>query len=221
MIKTILFDMGGVIFRQDTREAIDRFAAIGLDTDEYIGDYGQKGFMLDCELGNINEKEFCRRLALAIGKDSVSHNEALYCWLGFISDVPVGHLRALDLLHKEYRLGLASNTNPFVMEFMDSSAISTDGRPVSSYFDALYCSYMLHLYKPSPDYFREILGRENIRPEEILFIDDSAANIEGAARLGINTLHVRSNENWIPILSQWLEAHHCIDPLKGKGLELL
>lgn len=207
MIKTILFDMGGVLFRQNTRKAIGRFAAIGLDTDEYIGKYGQKGFMRDCEMGNISEQEFCARLSAACGTRPISHRVALDCWLGFIDDVPYENLKELERLRKHYRLGLASNTNPFVMEYMDSPAISPDGKGISSYFDALYCSYLLHLYKPSEEYFQEILRRENLRPEEILFIDDSEANINGAKALGINTLHVPSNENWIPMLYNWLESH--------------
>ena len=47
MIKNILFDMGGVIFRQNSEEAFRRFREAGVNTDEYMGEYGQKGFFLD------------------------------------------------------------------------------------------------------------------------------------------------------------------------------
>lgn len=44
MIKNILFDMGGVIFRQNSEEAYRRFRSMGVNTDDYMGEYGQKGF---------------------------------------------------------------------------------------------------------------------------------------------------------------------------------
>ena len=37
MIKNILFDMGGVIFQQDTAEAFRRFRQAGIDPDIYMG----------------------------------------------------------------------------------------------------------------------------------------------------------------------------------------
>ena len=49
MIKNLLFDMGGVIFRQNSEEAYRRFRAMGVNTDDYMGEYGQKGFFLDVE----------------------------------------------------------------------------------------------------------------------------------------------------------------------------
>lgn len=72
MIKNILFDMGGVIFRQNSEEAFRRFREAGVNTDEYMGEYGQKGFFLDVETGKIDAGEFCRRMAEAAGRESVS-----------------------------------------------------------------------------------------------------------------------------------------------------
>lgn len=40
MIKHLLFDMGGVVFTQNTQEAFRRFKAIGLDPNYYMGEYG-------------------------------------------------------------------------------------------------------------------------------------------------------------------------------------
>lgn len=58
MIKTILFDMGGVVFLQDTTEAFRRFIDIGVDANRYIGDYGQKGIFLELEEGRISAEDF-------------------------------------------------------------------------------------------------------------------------------------------------------------------
>ena len=58
MIKNILFDMGGVIFRQNSEEAFRRFREAGVNTDEYMGEYGQKGFFLDVETGRLMPVSF-------------------------------------------------------------------------------------------------------------------------------------------------------------------
>ena len=70
--------MGGVIFRQNSKEAFRRFREAGVNTDEYMGEYGQKGFFLDVETGKIDAGEFCRRMAEAAGRESVGWDEEGY-----------------------------------------------------------------------------------------------------------------------------------------------
>lgn len=205
MIKNLLFDMGGVIFRQDTEEAFRRFRAIGIDTDFYMGAYGQKDFFLDVETGAIDAETFCRKMAEATGRASVSHEEALNCWLGYVKDVPVERLHNLLELRKHYHVCLLSNTNPLVMEYMRSPRFSADGLPITHYFDTLFCSYEMKAYKPHADIFLQALQTDNMNAEECIFIDDSLKNTEAAAALGFHVLHVEANEDWMPKLTKMLE----------------
>lgn len=196
--------MGGILFIQNTTEAVRRFSSFGIDTDRYMGIYGQKDFFLDLEEGLIDCKEFCRRMALATGRDHITEEEASYCWLGYIDNVPVERLQALDELRKDYRLGLASNTNPFVMSYMNSPAISPEGRGISSYFDWLFTSYTMGVCKPGREYFEKAIEMGNLIPEETLFVDDSAKNVEGARACGIHGLHIPHNSDWRPTLRTYL-----------------
>ena len=50
--------MGGVIFRQNSEEAFRRFREAGVNTDEYMGEYGQKGFFLDVETERLMPVSF-------------------------------------------------------------------------------------------------------------------------------------------------------------------
>ena len=45
--------------------------------------------------------------------------------------------------------------------------------------------------KPNPDIFEFVLDEHEIQPEESLFIDDTAENIETAARLGFHTWNIQ------------------------------
>lgn len=205
MIKNILFDMGGVIFTQDTDQAFRRFSDSGIDIEKYMGKYEQQGFFLDFELGKINEDEFCRRMAEVTGRSVIAKEEAAACWQGFFKDVQTEKLHALENLRKNYHLGLLSNTNPFMMALTDSERFSPEGRPISSYFDSLFLSYEMNLYKPSKEIYLEALRRDKMNPEETLFVDDSVRNIEGAEKIGIHGLYVPSNSDWREALNDKLQ----------------
>ena len=196
MIKNILFDMGGVIFRQDSEEAFRRFREAGLDPEKYMGAFGQKEFFLDVENGKIDADTFCRKMAEASGREHVSWEEAQHCWLGFLKDVPVERLHYLLELKKHYHVCLLSNTNPFMMSFTRSSKFSSDGKPISFYFDTLFCSYEMKAYKPDSEIFIKALDTDKMIADETLFLDDSMKNIVAAQRVGLQTLYVKTNEDW-------------------------
>lgn len=188
--------MGGVIFRQDSEDAFRRFREAGLDPEKYMGAFGQKEFFLDVENGKIDADTFCRKMAEASGREHVSWEEAQHCWLGFLKDVPVERLHYLLELKKHYHVCLLSNTNPFMMSFTRSSKFSSDGKPISFYFDTLFCSYEMKAYKPDSEIFIKALDTDKMIADETLFLDDSMKNIVAAQRLGIQTLYVKTNEDW-------------------------
>ncbi len=200
MIKNILLDMGGVVFRQNTAEACRRFREAGIDPDYYMGEYGQKDFFLDVETGKITAEEFCQKMAEVTGREHVSMDDAQYCWLGFIRDVPVDRLQNILELRKNYHVCLLSNTNPFIMAFTRSDKFSDAGKPISDYFDTMFCSYEMVAYKPNPDIFLQALATDNMKADETIFVDDSLKNVQAAEALGIHGLHVPSNEDWLPYL---------------------
>lgn len=150
---------------------------------------------------------FAGRMAEAAGRESVSWDEAQHCWLGFIRDVPVDRLHNLLKLRGEYHVCLLSNTNPFIMAFTRSDKFSDEHRPISDYFDTLFCSYEMRAYKPEPDIFLKALAADGMKAEETIFVDDSLKNIRAAEALGIRGLHVAPDEDWMEKLTALL--HTC------------
>lgn len=199
MVKTLLFDMGGIVFIQDTAEAFRRFTEIGVDAHQFIGDFGQKGIFLDLESGRISDEQFRAAVSRLVGRE-LTWQEVQNCWLGFLKSVPADRLKHLLQLRKKYRICLASNTNPFIMAYTRSDRFSGDGHGIGHYFDRLYCSYEMGICKPDKAFFTKILESEGIRPEETLFIDDSKKNIAAAESTGIKGLWVPSNQDWLPAL---------------------
>lgn len=63
----------------------------------------------------------------------------------------------------------------------------------SSPIDYIFTSEDLNLSKPNPKFFEYILNHYNIKPNEMLFLDDKEINTMFAADLGINTIDVRKD----------------------------
>lgn len=202
MIRNILLDMGGVVFIQDTAEAERRFAAMGIDTSRYMGAYAQHGFFGDLEAGRIGEAAFCREMARATGREQVTPDQARHCWEGFIKAVPAERLAWIDALRAEgYRLGLLSNTNPFVMSRMNDARTQ-----IASHFDHLMLSYRLGVCKPSREIYEKALSDAGMLASETIFVDDGPHNISGAEAIGIHGLHITTNTPWLEPLRRRLEA---------------
>jgi FMN phosphatase YigB (HAD superfamily) len=206
MIKTIAFDLGGVIITIDNDEPIRRFRQLGAkDADRLLDPYMQSGFFGDLETGAISEDEFIDVLSSHIGS-RLTWQQCQYAWKGFVADVPVGKLKALERLRaKGYRLILVSNTNGFMQAWADSADFSEEGKPLSAYFDCMYRSYEMRSMKPSADFFSYVIEHEKCPPSDILFVDDSPNNCKAAEEMGFRTFCPGNGEPWEEQLNEILK----------------
>lgn len=206
MIKNIAFDFGGVIFNLDYEGAVESFKRIGLaDADQRLDRYHQRGIFEELESGRIKPDAFRKELSQMCHRE-LTHDEVLSAWLGYVGGpVDLCRLDAIDELRRRgYRTFLLSNTNPYVQQWAESPAFCAYGRPLSSFMDKCYTSYEVGIMKPAEGIFRHMLTDAAILPSETLFLDDSAANVEAAARLGIRTLLVEKNADWRADLNRCL-----------------
>lgn len=81
------------------------------------------------------------------------------------------------------RTALLSNSGPEVMARVRAE------RRLEARFDAVIISCEVGLAKPDAAIFRLCLERLGLPAGSVLFVDDRAENIEGAARVGLRTLH--------------------------------
>lgn len=204
-IKKIAFDFGGVIIRQNQQQAVERFKQIGLlDAEERLGAYTQQGIFGELEEGKITAEDFRWQLSLLIGR-AVTIEDCSYAWRGYCDGLPQRNLEALRRLRREgYGLSILSNTNPFMMGWALSKDFDGNGNSLADYVDALYLSYQMKVMKPSAEIFHRVLEAEDVRPEELLFVDDSSHNISAAQELGIATLQPVNGEDWTEELFQLL-----------------
>lgn len=204
-IKKIAFDFGGVIIRQNQQQAVERFKQIGLlDAEERLGAYTQQGIFGQLEEGKITAEDFRWQLSLLIRR-AVTIEDCSYAWRGYCDGLPQRNLEALQRLRREgYGLSILSNTNPFMMGWALSQDFDGNGHSLADYVDALYLSYQMKVMKPSAEIFHRVLEAEDVRPEELLFVDDSSHNISAAQELGIATFQPVNGEDWTEELFQLL-----------------
>jgi putative hydrolase of the HAD superfamily len=196
-IRNIAFDLGGVVIELNMEQAIKAFERIGMkDAHLQLDAYTQKGLFADLESGKIDTEAFREGLSRIVGRELSMEDcyEAVHAYVGRVQKI--GLKRILELRKKGYQVCLLSNTNPLMMQWVDSNDFDGEGHPISYYFDKLYLSYKCKAMKPSPEIFKMMLDGQGAHPEETLFIDDSQKNVETAASLGILTLCPKNGQDW-------------------------
>ena len=88
-------------------------------------------------------------------------------------------INLMKKLKKKYLLICATDTNEIHYSINKS---------LLKLFDCRFPSHKLKLLKPNSKFFRIILKKLNLKPEETLFIDDKIININSAKKLKIKTI---------------------------------
>ncbi len=204
-IKNIIFDLGGVVVTLSPSKAIEKFQKLGLkDADKILDSYTQGGIFGELEIGKIDDNQFVEKLSVLCGR-KLTYEQCLDAWLGYRKELPARNLRILKELRKEgYRLILLSNTNPFMMQWASSNSFDGNGNSIDFYFDSIYTSYTLRVMKPDPDFFRQVMLKEGIFPQNTLFVDDGPKNIAVASELGMRTFCPINGEDWTHDIRKYL-----------------
>lgn len=206
MIRCILFDLGGVVITLDQNQAVRRFKEIGLeDAEKRLDPYTQLGIFGELEAGSISAEQFRESLSKLVGRD-LSFKECRYAWTGYCKEVPRKNLETLLKLKEQgYRIILLSNTNPFMMDWALSNEFDGDGHSLEFYFDELYLSYQVKLMKPNDLFYRHVLRKEKMFPQECLFVDDGPRNVAAASQIGIHTYCPKNGTDWTEKIYDYLK----------------
>lgn len=206
MIKNVLFDLGGVVMDIERMNCVAAFKRLGMaDPEGFLGDYAQKGPFMLIEEGVISPDEFraeIRRLLPSPVTDSQIDN----AFEGFLVGIPRHRLGAIRKLRKRYRTYVLSNTNPIMWNGKIAGEFAQEGGTIDDYFDGVVTSFEAKCMKPAAGIFLYAIDRLGIIPEETLFLDDSTANLEAAARLGFRTALVARGTDMTLILDRELKS---------------
>ncbi len=195
-IKTIMFDMGGVLINLNKQACINAYKALGYDGVEgLIGSYSQEGAFLQLESGQISTEEFRDSIRREI-KKPVTDKQIDDAFIAFLVDMPDYTLDMLLQLKKRYQIFMLSNTNGIIMNYVRHNIFNRQGLTVDDYFDRLFLSYKMGTVKPDPLIFEKVIAETGIDPSETLFLDDSKKNTEVAEMLGFKTFVVTQGQDY-------------------------
>lgn len=194
-LTTLIFDFGGVIINLDLPLCIKKLEEIGAnDVEKYLSNFGQSGFFLQWEKGEIGIHEF-REHIRSISSTSPSDEAIDAAWMAFLQDIPAEKIELLKKLRSRFRILMLSNTNPLHIEQSARSAFEAHGTSMDELFDKCYLSYEIGLTKPGREIFEYLLNDAGVVPGECLFLDDGIKNIDTAVEMGFQTRLVTQGES--------------------------
>ncbi|HIG32086.1 MAG TPA: HAD family phosphatase [Flavobacteriales bacterium] len=144
------------------------------------------------ETGEITAEKFLSELQKETNNASI--NQVSEAWNAMLLDLPENRLAVIQSLKKEYSIYLLSNTNTIHVDAFKKKIGKEKWIKFCNLFDKMYLSHEVGLRKPNTAIFEYILEEQNLKPEEVFFIDDSTEHIEGANKLGIKTYHLKNGE---------------------------
>ena len=180
MIKVVAFDLVGVLVNEKDIE----LSEIEEKLERMFGP-------------NLNDADYLVEARKLIEKDSIIMNitEALIDKLYKVKDIEI--FKKIKEKNENVKLIIATNHLSFVRDFIGES-FNID------YLDDLIISAEIHKIKPNADFYEYILNKYNIDSKELLFLDDNIDNVNGAKRLGINTIKVEKNINLIDKVTEFI-----------------
>ena len=190
-LRAVIFDYGRVLTGPPDPAAHAALVRItGLPSDRLDSLYWTDRHAYD--EGRLTGLEFWRKLARDAELDlDPSAIAELNLWDARMWTRADPAMLAWQLAIKQRGLltAIVSNMGDAVHEHMERE-LSWLGR-----FDVLVWSYQLRVAKPDPAIYRYALDRLGTRPEETLFLDDKAENVDAAAALGMKALVFSTLEN--------------------------
>ncbi len=182
-MKALLCDIGGVLLNVHFENAIAGLSCeTGLSTQEIEERIFSSGVKDSHDLGLISSREFHQK---CFPYEEIPFESFLKLWPRIFTE----NLDMIDLLRSsagQYRLYIASNTDPIHIEFC------REQYQWFSMFEGYGLSYQLKALKPSPEFYERLCNEFGIEYGNAVFVDDLKENVETAARLGMKA-HLFSN----------------------------
>jgi putative hydrolase of the HAD superfamily len=185
-VRAVIFDIGRVLIRLDVARAMNGMASgLSLSPEELWSAIEKDPRWKDWQEGRISARDWHLRMKQRFG-GSATFEEFTETWNLALDPEPIHSNELFEKLSRNYRLALLSNTDPIHVAHMESRY------EFFSYFPARIYSCAVGATKPNPLIYREALQACRVRAEEAVYVDDIAAYVEAAERLGMAGIQFQS-----------------------------
>ena len=200
-LRAIIFDIGRVLVRIDASRTMQGLAAGGsLSPAELLTAIEKDPQWAGWQAGRISARDWYLHLNKRFG-GNFTFERFTEVWNRVLDPVPIHEDAFFKHLAKSYRLALLSNTDPIHVRHMEATY------SFFAYFPVRIYSCSVGASKPDPLIYREALRALKVQAQEAVYIDDIAAYVEAAQRLGMRGIRFES-------------PAQLTDSLKALGVEL-
>ncbi|MCR5313986.1 MAG: HAD family phosphatase [Bacteroidaceae bacterium] len=203
-IKNIIIDLGGVIINVDMMCTFKAMEKLGVDVqkllkaaeDNSANNVGAvvceglsvSGVLEQYQVGKVSSEDFINGILALCNKD-VTRQQAIDAWNVCLFDIPEERLDIIRQLKEKYNVYLLSNTNDIHWIDIENRFFSKSGHTTDCFFHKVFLSHEMHLAKPDPRIYEQLLKEIGAKGDECLFFDDSSLNLRAAETFGIHTYH--------------------------------
>ncbi|MFO1415145.1 MAG: HAD family phosphatase [Burkholderiales bacterium] len=182
-IDVVLFDLGGVLIELAGVEQMLAWSRDVATTEELWRRWLHSEAVRRFETGRTGRDTFAREIVAEFGLP-VPPEEFLAAFTWWPRAVLPGAHDLVAAVRARHRVASVSNTNEIHWDRFSNAWLLHEA------FDHNFPSHLVGKLKPDADYFAHVVEDLAVRPERVLFIDDNAINVAGAARAGLHAQRV-------------------------------
>ncbi len=190
MIKAIIFDFGGVVYKDRWDLVLQELRKIdkGITLEEYKTAYNQRWD--EYKVGLLEKTVFWSNVLSGLGLEDSENNilkmSSIASKAWGICDKSV--IQIIKELKKYYLVfGLTNSC------YENEESLVND-KKVFALFEKIYLSHREAKKKPDQEAYLNVLEENNLLAEECVFIDNKQQNIETAQILGINSVLYKNSK---------------------------
>lgn len=204
MSKTVIFDMGGVLVDLDIEGCKKVFRnELGYEgIDRIIDACHQKGIYGDLEEGKLSPDEF-RHIVLAESRPATPAAEVDRAMSHILVGIAPYKVELLKRMAEKYDLCMLSNNNAICLPY-SKKMFEDAGIPLEKIFRKCYMSFEMKALKPSETFYKAVLADLGRPSDEVLFIDDSQKNVDGAVSAGMPAVYYEPGTDLSALLADVL-----------------
>lgn len=187
--KAVIFDMGGVLVDLDMDGCRNAFKELlgFYRIDELLDPCHQKGIIGELEEGMISSEEF-RSIVLSESVPGSAPETVDKAMWHILKEIKPYKAELLRKMTEKYDLYMLSNNNGITM-VRAHHLFNEVGAPIDDIFIKCFLSYEMKALKPSEKFYKDVVDQLGLPAEDMLFIDDSVSNVDGANAAGLPAVH--------------------------------
>lgn len=200
---SVAFDLGGVLLHLDYAGALRKILPLcdqhrGACSEKFFGFIGRDPSVAEYERGDLSTREIFSRFVTLTGYRGMFEQ---FCdlWRSILSEnhPMIEFAREVAQRHDTYIWSNAGDLHmPWAYEQFPALQF-IKGDAVSCYLGAV---------KPSRKFYERALAKHDLRPEQVLFVDDRPENVEAAREMGITTVQYSSPTETIAAVRTLLDG---------------